>query len=116
MSALPDLVAIVPVATTVAASSLVVKATPGQLMAMVAATGAVAGYVMLFDAAAAPADGAVSPVWVSGLIAANTSVTVFAVNGGPGIRFNTGIVAVFSSTGPFTKTASATAYISGLVA
>ena len=113
MSSVPDLSAMVPVATAAAASSLVIKATPGQLLHITLVTGAASGYLMLFDAAAAPADGAVTPIWSAGVIAALTPYT-WQANAGPGIRFNTGIVAVFSSTGPFTKTASATAYISAL--
>jgi hypothetical protein len=31
----------------------------------------------------------------------------------PPLRFNTGITVVYSSTGPFTKTVSNTAFISG---
>lgn len=110
MSALPDLAAIAPVATSVAAGTLVVKTTPGQLLSVTCTAGATAGYLMVFDAASAPADGTVTPIWVSELIAINGSYT-FQAGAGPGLRCNTGISLAFSSTGPFSKTASATAFI-----
>ena len=102
--------ALTPVATSAAASSLVLKASAGNLLSLACAPTAT-GYLMLFDATSAPADGAVAPKWVQ---------PVFA-NGGASwswsnpMSFATGVVAVFSSTGPFTKTASATAFISGQV-
>jgi hypothetical protein len=72
-------------------------------------TGASAGWVLLFDQNTVPGDGAVTPVkfWQ---LAINTTLTVawhWAV------RMNNGAVLVFSTTGPFTKTASATATFSG---
>jgi type IV secretory pathway protease TraF len=97
------------VQTPVAASSLVVKASPGNLYGYTAVSGASAGYVMLFDAVAAPADGTVTPKGVI-VLAANSSIVV---DRSTPIRFTTGIVMVFSTTGPFTKTASATAFLAG---
>jgi len=93
-------------ATPVAAASLVVS--PGYLGGITVTTGATAGYLMLFDAAAAPADGAVAPARCIP-VAATTGVDM-NFRAAP-IWFRTGIVAVFSSTGCFTKTASATAFI-----
>lgn len=99
--------AIVPTATSAVASVLVVKASAGNLYEWRVTSGASAGYVMLFNATAAPADGAVTPVDCV-VVAANATV-------GSGTiipeRYSTGIVVVFSTTGCFTKTASATAYI-----
>ncbi len=97
--------------TTALASSLVLKASPGNLYGFNVVTGASAGYLMIFDAISAPADGSVTPKRVIA-IAANTSVD--RTFGKP-IRFNTGITLVFSTTGPFTKTASATAFLAGEV-
>lgn len=103
--------ALTPSATAVAASSLVLKASAGNLYGVQIATGGTAGYLMLFNAVAAPADGVVTPIKVYS-IAANASLEVgYDIP----LRFGTGITAVFSSTGPFTKTASATAFISGEV-
>ena len=99
--------AIVPVATTVAAASLIGKASGGNLYSVNVCVGATAGYLMLFDSATVPADGTVTPKFVMSL-AANTS---FTTDWDLPVRFSTGCTAVFSSTGPFTKTASATAFI-----
>ena len=114
MAAAPDLIPIAPVATTAAAGTLVLKNTPGQLLSVTCTAGAVAGYLMVFDAVAAPADGAGTPIWVSGLIAISGSYT-FQSGAGPGLRCNNGISLAFSSTGPFSKTASATAFMAGQV-
>lgn len=95
--------------TTVASSTLVVKASAGNLFGYNIVSGAVAGYVMFFDATTAPADGTVTPKMCFAL-AANASIQ--ADRDIP-IRFTTGITMVFSSTGPFTKTASATAFLAG---
>ena len=95
--------------TTTAASSLVVKASAGNLFGYNIVSGAVAGYVMFFDATTAPADGTVTPKMCFAL-AANASIQ--ADRDIP-VRFTTGITMVFSSTGPFTKTASATAFLAG---
>lgn len=100
---------LVPVRTTAASASLVLRSGRGVLHAVNASAGATPGYLMLFDAASEPADGTVEPVkcWY---IAANESLDKsWTVP----LRFMTGIIAVFSSTGPYTKTASATAFISG---
>jgi hypothetical protein len=102
---------VAPAATSALASSLVLKASAGNLLSLVCETGGVSGYLMLFDATSAPVDGAVSPKWVS---------PVYANAGGSWawpapLAFSNGVVAVFSSTGPFIKTASATAFMAGQV-
>ncbi len=96
-------------ATTVAAGSLVLKASAGNLYDINVAAGASAGFIMLFNATSAPADGTVTPAWVMA-IAANASLSY---SWPMGKRFSTGCVMVFSTTGPFTKTISATAFLSG---
>lgn len=94
-------------ATTVAASSLVGKASAGNLYSYNVTTGASAGYVLIFNATSAPSDGTVTPARCMP-IASNTGLSVqFATP----IYFSTGITVVFSTTGCFTKTASATAFI-----
>lgn len=96
-----------PVAITAAAGSQIAKASAGTLYGLNVAAGASAGFVMLFDSATVPADGAVTPkkVWALG---ANQTIDGWWQNG---LVFSTGIVIVFSTTGPFTKTISATAFI-----
>ena len=106
--------AAVPVATATAVeASHVLTAGPGNFLGVVVTSGATAGYVMIFNATTAPADGTVAPVYWAWLPANQT----VSLGGGTGVPpyFSTGIVAVFSSTGPFTKTASATAVFTGLV-
>jgi hypothetical protein len=102
---------VTPIATSVVASSLVLSAAPTTFRGANVTSGASAGYVMLFDEIFAPADGTVTPVktWV---IAANSTIEV---GYDPGLVMQVGAVLVFSTTGPYTKTASATAFISGEV-
>jgi hypothetical protein len=94
--------------TGAVASALVIKASAGNLGRVGIATGANAGYLMLFNATTAPADGAVTPVSAY-TVAANSTLEMDY--SGAALQFATGMVAVFSTTGPFTKTASATAMI-----
>ncbi len=97
------------VQTATASASLTVKGSAGNLYGYECCAGASAGYLMVFDATSAPADGTVTPRRVHA-IAANASLSR---SFNPPIRFSTGIVLVFSTTGPFTKTASATAFLAG---
>ena len=97
------------VQSATAAGSLVVKASAGNLYGYNVAAGASAGYLLIFDAPTAPADGTVTPKIVHA-IAANASIQV---DRDIPIAFTTGIVMVFSTTGPFTKTISATAFLAG---
>lgn len=98
----------VPTATAAVGSNLIVKGTPGNLYSWVVTSGASAGYVMIFNATTLPADGAVTPTDCR-VIAANS--TIGSGNYDIPERYTTGIVIGFSTTGCFTKTASATAYI-----
>lgn len=70
-------------------------------------TGSAAGFLLVFDAAAVPADGAVTPKIC---VPVGTAPAVVSVNLAPGpmMQFNTGIAAAASTTGCFTKTTSAT--------
>lgn len=104
---------VAPTATGTAASSLLLKSGAGNLYGLEVTAAASAGYVMVFDATVAPADGTVTPKYCKA-VAANSSVEL-SWTGGPPAAFATGVVVVFSTTGCFTKTASATAYISGMV-
>ena len=94
-------------------SSLVLKSSAGSLYSCYVTTGATAGYLMLFDASTAPANGAVTPKeCIYCPPNATTSIDMPFLAPEP---FTTGIVAVFSSTGPFTLNASTTAFIKGIV-
>jgi len=97
-------------ATSAAASALVIKASAGNLYGLNVTSGTAAGYIMVFNATAAPADGTVTPAKCIPL-AANAGIDL-NYRATP-TYFGTGITVVFSSTGCFTKTASATAFISG---
>lgn len=101
---------ITPVVSTAAEGSRVIKASAGNLYSVDVTAGATSGYVMLFNATSAPADGAVTPLYCWPLGANQSMARSF--NSPPAV-FSTGITAVFSTTGCFTKTASATAFISG---
>lgn len=95
--------------TAVAAGSLILKASAGNVYGYEVCAGASAGYLMLFDSATVPADGTVTPRRVHA-IAANASLSR---SFNPPLRCATGITLVFSTTGPFTKTISATAFLAG---
>lgn len=97
--------------TSVAGSNVVLKSGAGNLYGVNIVTGGSAGYLMVFDATAAPGDGTVTPIKVY-VVAANSSFSI-APSAIPLARCSTGITLVFSTTGPFSKTASATAFISG---
>lgn len=100
-------------ATTVAASNIVLKGSPGNLYSVNITAGASAGYIMAFNATSAPVDGTVTPLWVMP-VAANAGLA-FSWENFP-LRCSTGITLVFSTTGPFSKTASATAFMQGTYA
>lgn len=102
------------VRTTALASSLVLKNSPGNLYDCYVSVGATAGLLMIFDATSAPSDGAVTPAEVFIAPASGTVRHTFIT---PRV-FATGITLVFSSniTNFFTKTASATVFMSGRVA
>lgn len=104
--------AITPVVSAAAEGSHVLKASAGNLYSLVVTSGAAAGYVMVFNATSAPADGAVTPAECV-VVAANSTVSI-NFQGVPE-AYATGITAVFSTTGCFTKTISATAFFSGKV-
>ena len=105
---LRDIAPVALVATAALASSLVLKASPGALYSLTCAP-TLNGWLMLFDLTAAPADGAVAPKWTLPVSGATGGQWNWDVP----LQFLNGIVAVYSSTGPFVKTASATAFISG---
>lgn len=100
--------AVVPARTTAAASSLVVKASAGNLYGWQVVAGASAGFVLVLDATSLPANGAVTPVQCVP-VAAN-EYRIYDPGSIPD-RYNTGIVIAFSTTGCFNLTASNAAFI-----
>jgi len=100
--------AITPGSSAALEASHVLKASAGNLYSVYVVTGATAGFLMTFNATSAPADGAVTPVECIPVPA--NSVVSISFSGAPPDFYSTGIVAVFSTTGPFTKTSSATAF------
>ena len=101
-----------PIVSTSAESSHVIKSScdpvVGCRLIDFEVTSTVGGFVLVFDATAAPADGAVTPVKCYQMGAGTLGVQ-FAANP---MKATNGIVLVFSTTGCFTKTASATAFFS----
>ena len=100
--------AITPASSAALETSHVLKASAGNLYSVYVITTSVGGYLMTFNATSAPADGAVTPVECIPVPA--SSVASINFDGAPPDNYSTGIVAVFSTTGPFTKTSSATAF------
>lgn len=105
--------AVAPVVSTAVESSHVFKSSAGSLIDAYVTVGASAGFLMIFNAVSAPADGAVTPQDCVPVSAAGTQ-SIFTSGAAPE-GFTTGITAVFSTTGCFTKTASATAFFHGRV-
>jgi hypothetical protein len=102
--------ALTPVVSAAAESSHVLKASAGNLLSLTVSSSLSGGWLMIFDATSAPADGTVTPKYVWQISGQSASVAW------PNpAAFATGIVVVFSSTGPFTKTTSSTAFFSGQV-
>lgn len=103
--------ALAAVSSTAAESSHILKSSAGTIYSLTVTTGATAGYVLVFNATSAPSDGSVTPSdCVSVSAGASTGITW-----SPPLSLSTGITVVFSSSGCFTKTASATAFFSGQV-
>ena len=104
--------AIAPVASTALEGSHVLKASAGNLYGFSITTGASAGFVIVLDSATVPADGTITGVKKCYVIQANS--TLSASFASMPDTFTNGIVVLFSTAANcFTKTASATAFISG---
>lgn len=102
--------AITSVQCSAVCSGLVIKASAGNLYHISATSGATAGYLLVTNTTTVPADGAVTPA-ICRVLPANSSIEVDHSTAPD--RFATGVSAAFSTTGCFTKTASATAQIEG---
>jgi hypothetical protein len=109
---------IAPSAAGSSSSSQVLKASGGNLYSAYATAGATAGWLMIFNSATAPSNGATTAGTAAGglqdcvQVPANQSISINYAGGPPEV-FSTGITLVFSSTGCATLTASATAYLHG---
>lgn len=102
------------VKTTSVSSSLVVSAAPCDLIEAECSIGTVSGYLMIFDAASAPADGAgQTPIRAIPINSNGTWGYADRIWGPSPLPMLTGCTLVFSSAGPYTKTASATAHLMG---
>jgi hypothetical protein len=104
--------ALLPVASPAITSSIALKTSAGNLYSLHVTVGATAGYLMLFNSTTAPADGPVTPVHC--VVAPANQTTSLSHQTYPA-HFSTGIVAVFSTTGCFTQTASASVFFGGQV-
>jgi hypothetical protein len=104
-------VGITSVSSSAAESNHVIKASAGNLYGFSMTTGATAGFAFVANSTTAPTAGgaAIAPIKCY-VIAANSTL---GVTFEPPLVLSTGITIVFSTTGCFTNTASATAFISG---
>lgn len=102
-----------PVVSASAEAAHVLKAAPGCLIATYVVTGAASGYLMVLNATSKPIDGAVTPIHCVPVAANSSQFINFAPQ--PPEWYSTGITVIFSTTGCFTKTESATAFFHGLV-
>ncbi len=101
---------IVPVVSTALETGHVIKGSAGNLYGLNVTSTTVAGIVQIFNSTTVPAAGAVTPIKAYQLPAASALVIGFD----PPLQCSTGICVAFSiATTPFTKTDSATAFISG---
>jgi hypothetical protein len=100
-----------PAATPAVASSLQIKATPGNLLSLNVTSGGTAGAVLILDSATVPSSGSsVTPIKCYELAASSTLDLHW---GATPLGTVNGIVVLFSTGGCFTFTASVTAFISG---
>lgn len=105
---------VTPVSSVALAANTVIKGSPGNLYSFeVSADSTLSGaawWVMIYNATAAPADGAVTPLKCYAMAIGTVNLSAsFATP----IEFSTGIVIGVSTAGCFTKTASTHAFISG---
>lgn len=105
--------AIAPLSSSAAEASHILCAGPCNVYDVSATTGAVAGFLILWNATSAPANGAIAGggganQWTNCIqVPANGSVSLF--EGNIPASFSTGAVILYSTTGCYNYTASATA-------
>jgi hypothetical protein len=100
--------AITPGASSALETGHVLKASAGNLYSLYVMTTSVAGFLMTFNAISVPADGPVTPVEC--IPVGPNSIVAVGVDGSPPDHYSAGIVAVFSTTGPFVKTTTVSGY------
>lgn len=92
---------IVPISSSALGNNLQIKSSPGNLYAFECTNAtSTAGFVMLFNRTSVPADGAVTPTRVYEMPANSTLGRGFD----PPDVFTIGVLILFSTTGPMTKT------------
>lgn len=105
--------------TTVNSSALesnhVLKASAGNLYSVYVTTGATQGWLLTYNGTTAPTAGGAAIAPVDCVYAPANTTTGLAMDGDPPDAYSTGIVAVFSSSGCLTNTASSTVYFKGRV-
>jgi hypothetical protein len=84
------------------------KSSAGILYSLLVTSGATAGYLLVYDSATVPSDGAVTP---NGCYAVPASTTQSIAEINYPAPFVNGVAVVFSTTGCFTQTSSATAFL-----
>jgi hypothetical protein len=99
-----------PTATPAVASSLQAQSTARNIVSLNVTSGATAGFVLILDSAGVPGAGAVTPIKCYE-IAANSTLDLHW--GATPLTTVNGIAVLFSTTGCFTYTLSATAFFSG---
>ena len=96
------------------AANQIIRASPGKLYSFEVSAdstlSAAAWWIMVYDAITAPADGTVTPAKCFAQASGTTSASYAFVNP---VVFGSGITIGVSTTGCFSKTASAHAFISG---
>jgi hypothetical protein len=102
-----------PVVSAVAEGGHVLKASPGCLISVYVTNPGAAGFLMVFNSATVPADGAVTPRECVPVGAASYQYINFAPQ--PPEWYSTGISAAVSTTGCFTKTISSGAFFHAFV-
>jgi hypothetical protein len=108
LASLPPLTAITPGSSSTLEASHILKASAGNLYSLYVISGSVGGFLMTFNDTSVPADGSVTPIDCVPVPA--NSIAAIGADGSPPDHYPVGIVAVFSTTGPFIKTASTTAF------
>jgi hypothetical protein len=100
------------IASAVLEGSHVFRIAAASVYAVTATGLSTFAWLLLFDAVAVPADGAVVPLQA---IQATNLASVQIAFGGAAAAFGTGVVAALSTTGPFVKTTGPTGFLSALV-
>lgn len=100
-----------PVATSVAAATLVLKAASGNLFSVTGQGGAAVAYMIVQNSTTAAASGTVVPV-LCAAIPANSTTTI---NLPVPAAFNVGIAVSLSATSCFSMASAGSGFISGLV-